>query len=144
METMPNDNEILTFVHNPRDEIGAANSRGVFDDRRVNNKKRGASCSNANQNRRGEKIKGTQQSQVLLTTQESTRTERPRTRRVVDEKMLQIRSEGAAQKQAKQRQPSSFVPPRKKSERLQNLKVAEALTQGPTKRDVELEEGINF
>nr|GFD16722.1 hypothetical protein [Tanacetum cinerariifolium] len=58
METMPNDNEILTFVHNPRDEIGAANSRGVFDDRRVNNKKRGASCSNANQNRRGEKIKG--------------------------------------------------------------------------------------
>ncbi|GJZ41219.1 pentatricopeptide repeat-containing protein, partial [Tanacetum coccineum] len=34
METVPEDNEILTFVHNPRDEMGASNSRGVFDDRR--------------------------------------------------------------------------------------------------------------
>ncbi|GKA44238.1 hypothetical protein Tco_0736962 [Tanacetum coccineum] len=146
METVPEDNEIPTFVHNPRDEMGASNSRGVFYDRRVNNKKRGASCSNANQNRRGGKTKGgrvfptqrlgrmaawfgidpansnkientqaanaplptnntqagnipgTQQSQVLPTTQESTRTERPITRRVVAEQMLQTRSEGAAQR----------------------------------------------
>ncbi|GJY26626.1 pentatricopeptide repeat-containing protein [Tanacetum coccineum] len=76
------------------------------------------------------KEKGTQQSQVLPTTQESTRTERPITRRVVAEQMLQPRSEGIAQRQAKQRQPSNFVPSRKKSERLKNLKVAEAVTQG--------------
>ncbi|GKD32550.1 pentatricopeptide repeat-containing protein [Tanacetum coccineum] len=131
METVPEDNEIPTFVHNPRDNMGASNSRGVFYDRRVNNKKRGASCSNANQNRRGGKTKGgTQQSQVLPTTQESTRTERPITRRVVAEQMLKPRSEGVAQRQAKQRQPSNFVPSRKKSERLKNLKVAEAVTQG--------------
>ncbi|GJV40933.1 hypothetical protein Tco_1419373 [Tanacetum coccineum] len=58
METVPEDNEIPTFVHNPKDEMGASNSRGVFDDRRVNNKKKGASCSNANQDRRGGKTKG--------------------------------------------------------------------------------------
>ncbi|GKD46623.1 hypothetical protein Tco_1271268 [Tanacetum coccineum] len=40
METVPEDNEIPTFVHNPRDEMGASNSRGVFYDRRVNNKKK--------------------------------------------------------------------------------------------------------
>ncbi|GJY17765.1 pentatricopeptide repeat-containing protein [Tanacetum coccineum] len=58
METVPEDNEIPTFVHNPKDEIGSSNSIGVFYDRRVINKKRGASCSNANQNRRGGKTKG--------------------------------------------------------------------------------------
>ncbi|GJW98956.1 pentatricopeptide repeat-containing protein [Tanacetum coccineum] len=58
METVPEDNEIPTFVHNPRDEIGASNSIGVFYYRRVNNKKRGTSCSNANQNIRGGKTKG--------------------------------------------------------------------------------------
>nr|GEU66385.1 pentatricopeptide repeat-containing protein [Tanacetum cinerariifolium] len=147
-------------------EMGASNSKGEFYDRRVNNKKRGASCSNANQNRRVGKTKGgrvfptqglgrmaawfgidlvnsdiientqaanallptnntqagnipgTQQSQVLPTTQESTRTERTITRRVVAKQMLQTRSEGAAQRQAKQRQPSNFVLPRKKSETL--------------------------
>ncbi|GJU99751.1 pentatricopeptide repeat-containing protein [Tanacetum coccineum] len=178
METMLEDNEIPTFMHNPIDEMRASNSRGVFDDKRVNNKKRGASCSNANQNRRGGKTKGgkvfptqrlgrmatwfgidpansdtikntqdandplpTNNTQagnipVLLTTQESTRTERPRTRRVVAEQMLQTRSEGAAQRQAKQRQPSNFVPPRKKSKRLQNLEVAKAVTQGGSTNNV--------
>ncbi|GJZ12676.1 hypothetical protein Tco_0547906 [Tanacetum coccineum] len=58
METVPEDNEIPTFVHNPKDEIGSSNSIGVFYDRRVNNKKRGTSCSNANQNIRGGKTKG--------------------------------------------------------------------------------------
>ncbi|GJU14521.1 hypothetical protein Tco_1142487 [Tanacetum coccineum] len=148
METMSEDNEIPTFVHNPRDEMGASNSRGVFDDRRVNNKNRGASCSNANHNIRGGKtkgdrvfptqrlgrmaawfgidpansdtientqaanaplptnntqagnIQGTQQSQVLPTTQESTKTERLITRRVVAEQMLQTRSEGDGYKRA--------------------------------------------
>nr|GEW09698.1 hypothetical protein [Tanacetum cinerariifolium] len=54
----------------------------------------------------------------------------PITKRVVAEQMLEKRSERAAQRQAKQRQPSNFVPPRKKSERQKNLKVAEAVTQG--------------
>ncbi|GJZ67346.1 hypothetical protein Tco_0630586 [Tanacetum coccineum] len=36
METVPEDNEILTFMHNPRDEMGALNSLGVFDDWRKN------------------------------------------------------------------------------------------------------------
>ncbi|GJZ67345.1 pentatricopeptide repeat-containing protein [Tanacetum coccineum] len=122
METVPEDNEILTFMHNPRDEMGALNSLGVFDDRRVNNKKRGrmaawfgidpvnsdtieniqaANAPFPTNNTQDGNIPGTQQSQVLPTTQESTRTERPRIRRVVSKQMLQIQSKGAAQRQAK-------------------------------------------
>ncbi|GKD56199.1 hypothetical protein Tco_1289586 [Tanacetum coccineum] len=147
METVPEDNEILTFVHNPRDEMGALISLGVFDDRRrlarmaawfgidpVNSDTieniQAANAPLPTNNTQAGNIPGTQQSQVLPTTQESTRTERPRTRRVVAKQMLQIKSKGAAQIQAKQRQPSNFVPPRKKSKRQQNLKVAEVVTQG--------------
>nr|GEW16615.1 hypothetical protein [Tanacetum cinerariifolium] len=140
METMPEDNEIPTCMHNPIDEIGASNSRGVFYDRkgfpntevRKNGSMFGIDPVNSNT------IKNTQAANAPLPTNntqarnipESTRTERLITRRVVAEQMLQTKLNGAAQRQAKQRQPSNFVPPRKKSERLKNLKVAEVVTQG--------------
>ncbi|GKC08764.1 hypothetical protein Tco_1000374 [Tanacetum coccineum] len=106
METVPEDNEIPTFVHNPnpRDEMRASNSRGYRMKGRVNTKRRGPSNSDTikntqaanapfpTNNTQAGNIPGTQQSQVLPTTQESTMTERPRTRRVVAEKMLQTRS----------------------------------------------------
>nr|GEV73154.1 pentatricopeptide repeat-containing protein [Tanacetum cinerariifolium] len=126
METMPEDNEIPTFVHNPIYEMEASNSIWVFLIGGLGRMAAGFGIDPANfdtientqaanaplptNNTQAGNIPGTQQSQVLLTTQESTRIERLITRRVVAEQMLQTRSEGAAQRQAKQRQPSSFVP----------------------------------
>ncbi|GJY10059.1 pentatricopeptide repeat-containing protein, partial [Tanacetum coccineum] len=141
-ETMLEDNEIpnFYFMHNPRDEMRASNSRGyrmkgrtkggkVFPTQRLGRMAAWFGIDPAN----SDTIKNTQDANDPLptnNTQAGNIPERPRTRRVVAEQMLQTRSEGAAQRQAKQRQPSNFVPLRKKSKRLQNLEVAKAVTQG--------------
>ncbi|GJR10178.1 hypothetical protein Tco_0792830 [Tanacetum coccineum] len=150
MEIMPEDNEIPTFMHNSRDEMGASNSNRcgktkggrVFPTQRLGRMAAWFGIDPAN----SDTIENTQAANAPLPTnntqagnipaQESTRTERPITRRFVAEKMLQTRSEGTVQRQAKQRQPSNFVPPRKKSERLKKLKVAEAVTQGGSSDNV--------